>query len=342
MNDIKSIIGILDSQKTREEKLTLNLNSRDDVEVSQMDSPYTETVIKENNQIDKRGIGNYGLGSFLKFSELKESGRDRKIVYLKTFYTQTNKFREDTKDVVYTFVDREGFEFQSYAFSSLDTSNQVSKVKELNELIGNAIILDFHTVVKGDRVYIEPIDVYKCKNLHGKKEEVLMFFKSEVLNKAKFINEINNNIVRYPSAKRVWEDNYNYLIEVNIEGLLNRRGEYSKFFSKLIKNVDILDLELEEKEAILLISLAKILKTQKSKFKSLEINIEDENLLNFLYDEIIYGNSKSEPEICGLTLNILEDLIYTQMLVEDSKSYLLNKFFHKPSKQYVQIRREEN
>lgn len=342
MNDIKSIIGILDSQKTREEKLTLSLNSRDDIEVSQIDSPYTETEVKENNQVDKRGIGDYGLGSFLKFSELKNSGRDRKIVYLKTFYTQTNKFREDTKDVVYTFVDREGFEFQSYAFSSLDTSNQVSKVKELNELVGNAVIIDFHIVVKGDRVYIEPVNIYKCETLHGKKEEVLMFFKSEVLDKAKFINEVNKDIVKYPSAKRVWEDNYNFLIETNIEGLLNRKGEYSKFFSKLIKNVGILDLEFEEKETILLISLAKVLKTQKTKFRSLEINIEDENLLNFLYDEIIYGNSKTEPEICGLTLNILEDLIHTQMLVEDAKSYSLNKFFHKPSKQYVQIRREEN
>lgn len=342
MNNIENLMDILKSNKTREEKLTVELNSRDEINENQINSEYTE--VTENLDKSLNIPGGFGLGDFFKFAEITESGRGRKIVYFKSFFTQVNKFRPETKDVVYTFIDREGFQFNSYSFSQIDTSNAKSLPEHLNTLLGNAVIIDYTSLKKGNRVYIETNNVGKCEPLHGQKDQMLMFFRSEVEGKAKIIESINKILDEYPNARKLWNDYFNIFVDIHLDDILNRKGEFISFFLKLLTYVTVSSLDKEEKETILCMELANTLKRGISDYKEFNIELDNKDMEKMIYEEAvfrIYENENEEQEICWGILNMYKDLIYTEMLIKDSKSYNVNRFYNKRIGDYMQIKREE-
>lgn len=340
----ENLMNVLNSKKTREEKLSLELNSRENMIEEQRNSGYTETPIRTQEEANKnlQGLGSYGLGDFLKFSEINETTQDVKIVYFKDYYTQINKFNPTTKDVVFTFVDREGFQFDAYAFGRLDTSNIVTETENLNKLKGNAVILGFSSIKKGNKVYINPIKVKKCEELHGNVEEVSLFFQGEIEDKVKYIEDINQSIVIYPLAEKVWEDNYSVLINAPIKGILNRKGEFVRYFSKLLQMLNHSELDKAEVETILIMEIVVTLKENLTQISSLSLNLGDTDVLSVVEKEALYRvYENKESQICWEMVQLYRDLIYTELQILEHKKYNTNRFYNVRTNKYLLVERED-
>lgn len=324
-------------------KLTQNLNKKKvedkgdavryklgDTTEQNSNSNYTEIKDNENSNTP----GTIPMSDFLKLSEIEGPERGEKIVFFVDYSINQNKFDEFSKDVNFTFVDRSGFKFKAIAFGKLNTSNLVSETNNLKELKGNAVVLKYSVNVKGDRIFINPETVIKCKELHGKDEEVRMFFREEIEEKAGYINSIQDKISKYPRTQRLFNEYFSVLVNAPIKEVLNHNGSYLMHLNKLIDMVGILDLELVTKEDILMMDIASTVKYYKY---NLNEHLPRHILVEAVYNALEYEN----PSLAFTLMKQFRVLIYTELLAQESLRFNSNNFYCKPLGNYVDISKED-
>lgn len=301
-------------------------------------SSYSETPIKakttENKEIDH--------GDMLSISELEENVRFEKMVLLKTYSTQTNRFDKFKADIIFTFVDRNGIEVKSRAFGELDTSNQVSYSNKLKALSGDVVWLEGRLIRRGERHFIDVIKVKECPLDQTIAREA---FKVEVSSREDLVKKVWAEISKYPLSYSLYGQYEQVLSQTPIKDIYERRGGYLYYLNYLIELVDKTPLNKDIKDKVISFDIVGQLKQWVNNLEltkilgQLAVSKYDERFSEEIVNDVLF-KVYTDPSVYELIGKDLKRGISTLILLEDWSKWEMNYVYSNMHKMTIAINRE--
>lgn len=240
------------NKKQIEASMKFDLTGKSNADYSR--GSYSEIPLTNSNATSSNGID---FGDLLSITELKENEMFEKLVYLKDYSTQVNKFDRFKSDLIVDFVDRDGVEIRSRAFGRLDTSNQITLLEKVKTLKGNVIYLQGRMISRSGRYFI---DIIHLQESTVNQEVAKEFFKKEVIGRKEIVQKVWTEIAKYPLANSLYS-NYELLISTSaINNVYERQGGYIYYLNLLISSIQSSPIDIKYKDRMLTLDLIKQLK----------------------------------------------------------------------------------
>lgn len=262
---------------------------------------------KSNIQTDK-----WYKADLLDSESLPVNKSFKKIVLLKGYSTQVNKFDDSSYDVIYNFKDGKGLELQPRSFSLMNTSNSEAVTGWLDANINKAVWLEGSLIQKGDRTFIDVTTLNSDRTLKEITPEV---FEAKVEGIEVMIERFTKSTKELPKASRLYSEFQSYLNTQPLpqKGTVNKAGAclvYLTEISKLLNSV----VSLEEKDNLVVMEMLYLLKRNENINKKELIDWAYDNLEGDIHEEVLLGIGENEIQtVQGELLGNLRAGIWTAM-----------------------------
>ena len=346
---------MVDFNKALEKGMQLNKFDKDKIEIAselefelqgRSNANFNQNSYSEVSLTGMEGFkpltSQFNFGDTLSITELQENVRFEKLILLKSYSTQTNKFDKFKGDIIFKFVDRDGIEITSRAFGELDTSNQISYSEKLKALKGQVVLLEGRLVRKGERHFIE---VRKVRESNVDQTLAKEFFQREVKGRMELIQKVWTDVVKYPLSNALYRQYEQVITSSSIKGVYERHGGYIYYFSILLNLVNNIPLEIKIKDFLLSFDLTNHLKQHVNNLELTKTlnhlavsNYGSEEAESLLNDALF--NSYTDKSVYELTLENLKKGILTLLLLEDWSKWDMDYVYSNLHKGVISIRRE--